>query len=154
MRYQIELGPRMPSTRTSTASRRLAAAGYWAFHTSSAAIASSLVLVRAISINGIDDALRPDFDAPFGAFSAGPASLARSSSPSREPAASSMPSHGSPMSAYRAATVAKVKDSGTQSGTSCQCSGVDTLASARERTEYADATVRSLAFWLKSTKTR
>ncbi len=32
-------------------------------------------------------------------------------------------------------------------------SGVDTRASGVARTEYADATVRSLAFWLKSTKT-
>ena len=65
-----------------------------------------------------------------------------------------MPSHGSPISAKRAGTVATVNASGLQSGTSSQRSGVDTRASGRERTEYAEATVRSLAFWLKSTKTR
>ena len=37
--------------------------------------------------------------------------------------------------------------------TSSQNRGVDTRASGVARTEYAEATVRSNAFWLKSTKT-
>ena len=40
-----------------------------------------------------------------------------------------------------------------QAGTSAQLSGVDTRASGVGRTEYPEATVRSFAFWLKSTKT-
>ena len=46
-----------------------------------------------------------------------------------------------------------VNASGRQSATSSHSSGVDTRASGVARTEYADATVRSLAFWLKSTNT-
>ena len=41
-----------------------------------------------------------------------------------------------------------VKSAGSQSGTSCQCSGVDTRASGTGRTEYAEHVVRSFAFWL------
>gem|GEM_PF-4697084 len=37
---------------------------------------------------------------------------------------------------------------GSHEGTSSQLSGADTRASGTGRTEYADATVRSLAFWL------
>ncbi len=43
--------------------------------------------------------------------------------------------------------------SGWLSRTSSQSSGVETRASGSGRIEYADATVRSFAFWLKSTKT-
>ncbi len=64
-----------------------------------------------------------------------------------------MPAHGSPRSAKRAGTVVSVWSSGRTPRTSSQRSGVDTRASAVARTEYAEATVRSLAFWLKSTKT-
>ena len=46
-----------------------------------------------------------------------------------------------------------VKFSGRQPATSSQSSGVDTRASGVARTEYAEATVRSKAFWLKSTNT-
>ena len=41
-----------------------------------------------------------------------------------------------------------VNASGRQSGTWSQDSGIDTRASGVGRTEYAEATVRSLAFWL------
>ena len=41
-----------------------------------------------------------------------------------------------------------VNASGRQPGTSSQVSGVDTRPSGFGRTEYADATVRSFAFWL------
>ena len=64
-----------------------------------------------------------------------------------------MPSHGSPTRANRSSTVGTVNCSGRQPGTSSQGSGVDTRASGVARTEYAEATVRSLAFWLKSTNT-
>ena len=64
-----------------------------------------------------------------------------------------MPAHGSPMSAKRCGTVATVKSAGSQSATSSHRRGVETRASGVARTEYADATVRSLAFWLKSTNT-
>ena len=57
------------------------------------------------------------------------------------------------MSANRSGTVATVNAAGSQSATSSQRSGVETRASGVARTEYADATVRSLAFWLKSTNT-
>ena len=57
------------------------------------------------------------------------------------------------ISSNRPGTVATVNRSGRQSGTSSHRSGVDTRASGVARTEYAEATVRSLAFWLKSTNT-
>ena len=69
------------------------------------------------------------------------------------PTASSMPSCGSPISAKRSSTVATVNSSGRRTRTSSQSSGVDTRASGSGRIEYADATVRSFAFWLKSTNT-
>ena len=59
-----------------------------------------------------------------------------------------MSCHGSPVRANRSGTVAIVNDAGSQPGTSGQASGVDTRASGRGRMEYAEATVRSLAFWL------
>ena len=59
-----------------------------------------------------------------------------------------MSCHGSPSRANRSGTVPIVNASGSQPGTSGQASGVDTRASRVGRTEYADATVRSLAFWL------
>src|SRR5262249_25820793 len=73
---------------------------------------------------------------------------ASSSNPSSEPAASSIAWCGSPISAKRKGTVSTVKSSGLQSATSCQWSGVDTLAAGSGRTEYAEHVVRSLAFWL------
>ena len=141
MRYQIELGPRMPSTRTSAGCNRSAAAGWRARQVSNAAIASSFVLVRAISISGITDRRRPVPSprcAPLGAFSAGPSSSARVSSRSRPPAVSSMPAHGSPMSANRCGTVATVNAAGSQPATSSHPSGVETRASGVARTEYAE----------------
>jgi hypothetical protein len=59
-----------------------------------------------------------------------------------------MPAAGSPPSASRPGTVSIVYASGRQSATSGQRSGIDTRASATGRSEYAEATVRSLAFWL------
>ena len=59
-----------------------------------------------------------------------------------------MPSPASPRSATSAGTVAIVKSSASTSGTSDQRSGIETRASGSGRTEYAEATVRSLAFWL------
>ncbi len=50
-------------------------------------------------------------------------------------------------------TVATVNRSGWLPRTSSQSSGVDTRASGSGRMEYAEATVRSFAFWLKSTNT-
>ena len=50
--------------------------------------------------------------------------------------------------ANRGGAVSIVNAAGSQSGTSCHLSGIDTRASAVGRTEYAEATVRSLAFWL------
>ena len=109
-----------------------------------------MVRARATSTSGIVLARRP---APFGAFSAGPSRSASASSGSSDPPSPSMPAHGSPVSAKRAGTVASVWSSGRTAGTSSQRSGVDTRASGVARTEYAEATVRSLAFWLKSTNT-
>jgi hypothetical protein len=44
--------------------------------------------------------------------------------------------------------VCKVKSAGLQASSSFQFTGADTRASGFGRTEYADVTVRSLAFWL------
>ena len=52
------------------------------------------------------------------------------------------------MIAKRFGTVSIVKASASQVGTSSQFNGVDTRASAVGRMEYAEATVRSFAFWL------
>ena len=46
-----------------------------------------------------------------------------------------------------------MNSSGRRTRSSSHESGVDTRASGSGRIEYAEATVRSLAFWLKSTKT-
>ena len=51
------------------------------------------------------------------------------------------------------ARCATVNSSGRRTRTSSQSSGVDTRASGSGRIEYAEATVRSFAFWLKSTNT-
>ena len=59
-----------------------------------------------------------------------------------------MPAPGSPIAAKRAGTVSIVNASASTVGTSSQVSGVDTRASGSGRIEYAEATVRSLAFWL------
>ena len=71
-----------------------------------------------------------------------------SSSASSDPTASSMPAPGSPLAANRAGTVASVNASASTSATSSHASGIETRASGSGRTEYADATVRSFAFWL------
>ncbi len=44
--------------------------------------------------------------------------------------------------------VATVKSAGSQAATSSQARGAETRASGNGRTEYADAVVRSFAFWL------
>jgi hypothetical protein len=54
----------------------------------------------------------------------------------------------SPRSAKRVGIVAIVKSSVSTSGSSSHVSGAETVASGRARTEYADAIVRSRAFWL------
>ena len=59
-----------------------------------------------------------------------------------------MAAEGSPISANRSGTVSIVNAAGSHPGTSSQVSGVETRASGVGRTEYAEATVRSLAFWL------
>jgi hypothetical protein len=55
--------------------------------------------------------------------------------------------------ANRAGIVAIVKSSGSTSASSSQVNGAETGACGRGRTEYAEAMVRSRAFWLKSMKT-
>ncbi len=52
------------------------------------------------------------------------------------------------MRANRSGTEARVNAAASTVATSSQARGVETRASAVGRTEYADATVRSLAFWL------
>src|SRR5207248_6439653 len=73
---------------------------------------------------------------------------ATSNSASKEPGSASIASNGSPIASKRSGTLVSVNAAGSQSGTSSQRSGVDTRASGIGRTEYTDATVRSLAFWL------
>jgi hypothetical protein len=54
----------------------------------------------------------------------------------------------------RAGMVATVKSSGCTSESSSRATGADTGAPGLGRTPYADAIVRSRAFWSQSTKTR
>jgi hypothetical protein len=54
----------------------------------------------------------------------------------------------SPRSAKRAGAVVRVNAAGSQSATSPHSSGIDTRASGVGRTDHAEATVRSFAFWL------
>jgi len=78
----------------------------------------------------------------------GSCSADSSSSASSDSAASSIPSAASPRSAKRPVAFTSVNAAGSQSATSSQSSGIDTRASAVGRTDHAEATVRSLAFWL------
>ena len=59
-----------------------------------------------------------------------------------------MPSCGSPSSRKRPGIVESVKSAGSEAATSSQRSGAETRTSGVGRTEYADAVVRSFAFWL------
>ena len=101
MRYQIELGPRMPSTSTSTGFKFLGCLRVFV----PPGVQRGHRLVLGLGAGDLDQRHRRTrprpppvpFFAPFGAFSAGPSRSASSSSWSRPPAASSMPSHGSPM---------------------------------------------------------
>jgi hypothetical protein len=52
------------------------------------------------------------------------------------------------MASKRAGIVVIVKSSVATSGSSSHVTGADTVASGLPRTEYAEATVRSRAFWL------
>jgi hypothetical protein len=54
----------------------------------------------------------------------------------------------SPSDAKRPGMETSVKSSVSTSGSSFQVTGADTAASGRGRTEYAEAMVRSRAFWL------
>jgi hypothetical protein len=71
-----------------------------------------------------------------------------SSNAASDPAASSISAHGSPIAANRSGMVNRVYSAGSQAGTSSQVNGAETRTSGTGRTEYAEATVRSLAFWL------
>ena len=64
-----------------------------------------------------------------------------------------IPRIGSPAAAMRPGIVSTVNASGSTAATSSHWSGAETRASGVGRTEYADAIVRSRAFWPKSTKT-
>jgi hypothetical protein len=59
-----------------------------------------------------------------------------------------MPSDASPLSAKRAGAVTSVNAAGSTSATSSHVSGIETRASGVGRTDHAEATVRSFAFWL------
>ena len=54
----------------------------------------------------------------------------------------------SPFALNHAGIVFSVKSAGSHTSISSQVIGADTRASGRGRTENADATVRSFAFWL------
>src|SRR6478672_11411918 len=89
----------------------------------------------------------------FGGYGASPAPSASSRSTHskslrRSQTASSMPAWTSPSSAKRPGIVASVKSSVSRASSSSQRNGAETVASGRARTEYADAIVRSRAFWL------
>src|SRR5439155_249192 len=64
-----------------------------------------------------------------------------------------MPAAESPRSAKRFGAVISVNAVGSQSATSSHSSGIETRASGVGLTDQADATVRSLAFWLWWMKT-
>jgi len=59
-----------------------------------------------------------------------------------------MSADASPCSVNRRGAVTSVNAAGSQSATSFHESGIETRASDVGRTDHADATVRSLAFWL------
>ena len=157
MRVQVDDLPRMESISTSSTARSLATLGYLLFHLSSPARAASLSGEFAITRSGIfargfltnlarEGATRgasPSILRKCGGQGASPrpaaSSLAASSSSlSIEPGSASIPACGSPNSAKRFGTVSTAKSAGSQSGTSCQWSGVDTRASGSGRTEYAE----------------
>ena len=164
----------MESTKISSTARRSATCACFAFHRSSPARAASLLGEFATTISGIlalgvlvcavfrvpdlarEGATRdpsPSILRKCGGqgASASPAdssAAASSSSLSSEPGASFIAACGLPYFANRSGTVSTVKSAGSQSGTSCHSSGVETRASATGRTEYAEQVVRSLAFWL------
>jgi len=159
MRVHVEDRPRMESTRMSSMARRPATWAYLRFHLSRPSRAASLLGELATTMSGIlvrDGATRgasPSILRKCGGqgASASPAAssfAARSSRVWREPGAASMSAWGSPRAANRFGIVRTVKSAGSQSETSCQWSGVDTRASGRGRTEYAEQVVRSFAFWL------
>src|SRR6266404_5532927 len=166
MRVHVDDRPRIESISTSSAARNLATSACLLFQLSRPSCAASLSGDFATTTSGIFD--RGLFAVDFAREGATRRGLtlhlakvrgqrasprpsassfaASSSNCSNEPGAESMPACGSPNSAKRLGTVSTVKSDGSQSGTSCQCSGVDTRASATGRTEYAEQVVRSLAF--------
>src|SRR5438045_3930421 len=95
----------------------------------------------------------PGIFGKFGGYGASPAPSpssrsTHSNSFRRSQTASSMPACTSPSSAKRAGIVASVKSSVSSESSSAQRNGAETVASGRARTEYAEAIVRSRAFWL------
>ncbi len=95
----------------------------------------------------------PGIFGKFGGYGASPTPAAssrstHSNSLRRSQTVSSIPAWTSPSSANRAGIVASVKSSVTIPSSSSQRNGAETVASSRARTEYADAIVRSRAFWL------
>jgi hypothetical protein len=150
MRYQTELRPRMPSTRTSAASRRADDGGVAAFQRSRPSSASGLVFARAISISGIvhlpsAGALRRLLRRTQGGA---PVEQPVERSGRRLDPLPRVAVRGEPLQHHGQHVPLRVAVRHLRPG---QRGG--TRASAVGRTEYAEATVRSLAFWLKSTKT-
>ena len=169
MRVQVDDRPRIESTSTSSTARNPAAWACLLFHLSRPASAAFLsrefatttsgILVRggffvaALAREGATRGASPSILRKCGGQGASPrpaasSFAARSSNFSSEPGAAFMPACGSPISAKRFGIVSTVKSAGSQSVTSCHCSGADTRASGRGRTEYAEHVVRSFAFWL------
>ena len=167
IRVQVEDLPRIASTKISSGASSAATAACFSFHRSRPASAACLSGEFATTISGIlIRFLATDFareGATLGASlavfrkcggqgaSPSPAassSDANSSNRSSEPAASYIPAWGFPIAAKRPGTVFTVNSAGSQPGTSSQVSGVETRASGKGRTEYAEQVVRSFAFWL------
>src|SRR5438552_5507268 len=176
MRVHVDDLPRMESTRTSSGASKAAASAYLLLHLSRPASAAALsgefattmsgILTRGFFVVDFAAADFADFAREGATLAASPSILrkcggqgaspkpaasslaASSKSFSSEPGSESMSACGSPISAKRFGTVNTVKSAGSQSGTSCQSSGVETRASGSGRTEYAEQVVRSFAFWL------
>src|SRR5205823_7125360 len=94
----------------------------------------------------------PGIFGKLGGYGASPAPSAssrstHSNSLRRSQTASSRPAWTSPSSARRAGMVAMVKSSVSSESSSSQRNGAEPVASGRARTEYAEAIVRSRAFW-------
>src|SRR5688572_13962635 len=173
MRHQVDERPRIESVRTSAGCRCSTTAACSSFHFSNDSSASSFFVECVMTINGCFETRLP-VPVVFGFFflrdgctragspgiflycgghGASPcpscSCFAESaSSCSSEPGCRSISAWRSPLALNHAGMVLIVKSAGSHLSISSHVSGVETRASGRGRTENAEHTVRSFAFWL------